>query len=126
MKDPIYDQWMAGNYSNPGGFELSLMQTYQRASSTNRDKLKQVYPEYFGAPELEEVRFLKAALQESEYVQSMAQVRLDSLSQENYREELKSILIDGLNPIDAYIRYVGDHPSREKIFFELITELLTK
>lgn len=43
----VYERWLDGEYTNPGGFEQKIFEAYQHAGDTNKDKLKKAYPEYF-------------------------------------------------------------------------------
>jgi hypothetical protein len=43
----VYERWMDGEIGHFGSFHTTLLDAYRLADSSNREKLEQVFPEWF-------------------------------------------------------------------------------
>jgi hypothetical protein len=57
---PLMQQFLEGNYSSPGSFEMAMFNLFGVADRINKAKLKKTFPNYFGEPTEEESAWLKS------------------------------------------------------------------
>lgn len=48
MNKPTYEQYQEGSYTQPGGFEKKMFEAFAEAGQTNQEKLKKLFPHFFG------------------------------------------------------------------------------
>lgn len=115
----IYQQWLDGDYSNPGGFEYKIFLAYQHAGEPNREKLEGAFPEFFKVKELElppglallrdslinmEVDFENVKNDDLYRALEVGMKTGNSLRAHFLKDWLIIQINDGLSPIDIYAR----------------------